>query len=86
MRNSQLTAPQNRRNTAPEILGDNCCQSQQRLVEVGAASQEWILAGEQFFVADAHRDENQRFIVRADGKLSAFVELESAIRASELLL
>ena len=31
------------------------------------------------FVADAHRD-GQRFIVRADEKLTAFLELESAIR------
>jgi hypothetical protein len=30
------------------------------------------------FVADAHRGENQRFIVRADEKLSAFVQMESA--------
>ena len=36
--------------------------------------------GRRIFVADAHRDENQRFIVRADEKLTAFVELESAIR------
>jgi hypothetical protein len=33
------------------------------------------------FVADAHRDDGKRFIVRADEKLAAFVELESAIRA-----
>ena len=33
------------------------------------------------FVADAHRGDGQRFIVRADEKLSAFIELESAIRA-----
>jgi len=32
------------------------------------------------FVADAHRGDGQRFIVRADEKLSAFVELESATR------
>jgi hypothetical protein len=28
---------------------------------------------------DAHRDDGKRFIVRADEKLTAFVELESAI-------
>jgi hypothetical protein len=28
-------------------------------------------------VADAHRDEDQRFIVRADEKLAAFMELDS---------
>jgi hypothetical protein len=36
--------------------------------------------GRTIFVADAHRDD-KRFVVRADEKLTAFVELESAIRA-----
>jgi hypothetical protein len=36
--------------------------------------------GRTIFVADAHRDDGQRFIVHADEKLTAFVELESAIR------
>jgi hypothetical protein len=36
--------------------------------------------GRTTFVADAHRD-GQRFIVRADEKLTAFVELESAVRS-----
>jgi hypothetical protein len=34
------------------------------------------------FVADTHRDDGKRFIVSADEKLTAFVELESAIRAA----
>jgi hypothetical protein len=29
------------------------------------------------WIADAHRDENERFVVQADEKLTAFVELES---------
>jgi len=33
-----------------------------------------------FFVADAHRDDGKRFIVRADEKLTAFMQLESATR------
>jgi len=33
------------------------------------------------FVADAHRGDGQRFIVRADEKLTVFVEMESMIRA-----
>jgi hypothetical protein len=37
--------------------------------------------GRTIFVADTHREENQRFIVRALEKLTAFVELESAVRA-----
>jgi hypothetical protein len=32
------------------------------------------------FVADAHRGDGQRFVVRADEKLRAFVEIEAAIR------
>ncbi len=35
--------------------------------------------GQTIFVADAHRDDGKRFVVRADEKLTAFVELESAI-------
>ena len=31
-------------------------------------------------IADAHRDNGKRFVVRADEKLTAFVELESATR------
>jgi hypothetical protein len=31
------------------------------------------------FVADAHRGDGQRFIVRADEKLTAFLELESQV-------
>jgi hypothetical protein len=46
---------------------------------VGAMSQLWILNGRTIFVADAHRDDGKRFVVRADEKLIAFVELESAI-------
>ena len=33
------------------------------------------------WIADAHRDDGKRFVVRADEKLTAFVELESATRA-----
>ena len=31
-------------------------------------------------IADAHRDDGKRFIVHADEKLTAFLQLESAIR------
>ena len=36
--------------------------------------------GRTILVADAHRGDGQRFIVRVDEKLTAFLELESAIR------
>jgi hypothetical protein len=31
------------------------------------------------WIADAHRDDGKRFVVRADKKLSAFVELERQV-------
>jgi hypothetical protein len=37
--------------------------------------------GRIIWVADAHRDDGKRFVVRAEEKLTAFLELESAIRA-----
>jgi hypothetical protein len=40
--------------------------------------------GRTIWIADAHRDDGKRFVVRADEKLTAFVELESAIRARNL--
>jgi len=43
----------------------------------------WVSAvdcnGRTIWIADAHRDE-KRFVGRADEKLTAFLELESAIR------
>ena len=36
--------------------------------------------GRTIWVADAHRGDGKRFVVRADEKLSAFVELKSTVR------
>jgi hypothetical protein len=36
--------------------------------------------GRTIWIADAHRDDGKRFVVRPDEKLTAFVELESEIR------
>jgi hypothetical protein len=36
--------------------------------------------GRPIYVADAHRGDGKRFVVRADEKLTAFAELESAIQ------
>jgi hypothetical protein len=38
------------------------------------------------WIADAYRDNGKCFVVRADEKLTAFVELESATRASSELV
>jgi hypothetical protein len=36
------------------------------------------------FVADAHRDDGKRFVVHADEKLTAFIEIESVIRRASV--
>ena len=36
--------------------------------------------GQTIFIADAHRDDGKRLVVHADEKLTAFLELESAVR------
>jgi hypothetical protein len=38
--------------------------------------------GRMIWIADAHRDDGKRFVLRADEKLTAFIELESGIRAA----
>ena len=38
--------------------------------------------GRTIWIADAHRDDGKRFVVRADEILTAFLELETAIRAA----
>jgi hypothetical protein len=34
------------------------------------------------WIADAHRDNGKRFVVHAEEKLTAFMELEAAIRTT----
>ena len=45
----------------------------------------WVSAvdsqGQTIWIADAHRDDGKRYVVHADEKLTAFLELEAAIRA-----
>ena len=45
----------------------------------------WVSAldsqGRTIWIVDAHRDDGKHFVVRADEKLTPFLELESAIRA-----
>jgi hypothetical protein len=42
--------------------------------------------GRTIWIVDAHRDDGKRFVVRADEKLTAFLELESAINQSKILV
>jgi hypothetical protein len=39
----------------------------------------WSCVSKTIWIADAHRDNAKRFVVRTDEKLTAFVELEAAI-------
>jgi hypothetical protein len=39
--------------------------------------------GQTAFVADAHRGDGKRFVARTDEKLTAFIELETAIQRVE---
>jgi hypothetical protein len=57
-----------------EIIADNLSKAGWSWGCVSAVES----CGRTMFVVDAHRD-GQRFVVRADEKLTAFVELESAI-------
>jgi hypothetical protein len=60
-----------------EIIADNPEQSRLELgLRVSADYR-----GRTTFVADAHRGDGRRFVLRANEKLTAFVELESAVRA-----
>ena len=38
-----------------------------------------IINGRTIWITDAHRDDGKRFVVRADEKLTAFLELERAV-------
>ena len=38
-------------------------------------------SGRTIWIADAHRDDGKRYVVHADEKLTAFLELELAMRA-----
>jgi hypothetical protein len=58
-----------------EIIADNLSKADWSLGYVSAVDSE----GRTIWIADAHRD-GKRFVVRADEKLTAFVELESASR------
>jgi len=58
-----------------EILADNLSKAGWSLGWVSALDCE----GRTIWIADAHRGDGQRFVVHADEKLTAFLELESAV-------
>jgi hypothetical protein len=60
-----------------EIIADNLSKAGWSLGCVSTIDSN----GRTIWIADAHRDDGKRFVLRADEKLTAFPELESAIRA-----
>jgi hypothetical protein len=40
--------------------------------------------GRTIWIADAHRGDGKRYVVRADEKLTAFLELDSTVRAAKI--
>ncbi len=58
-----------------EIIADNLSKAGWSLGYVSAVDSE----GRTIWIADAHQDDGKRYVVRADEKLSAFVELEAAV-------
>jgi hypothetical protein len=58
-----------------EMIADNLSKP----VGVGATSQPSIPNGRTIWIADAQSGDGKRFIVRADEKLTAFLELQAAV-------
>jgi hypothetical protein len=61
-----------------EVIADNLEKRGWSWGYVSAVDSE----GRTIWIADAHRD-GKRFVVRADEKLTAFVELEAAVRRED---
>jgi hypothetical protein len=61
-----------------EIIADNLKKAGWSLGWVSAVDGN----GRTIWIADAHREDGKRFVVHADDKLTAFLELESAVRAA----
>ena len=62
-----------------EIIADNLSKAGWSWGCVAAVTSEGCI----IWVADAHCDDGKRFVVHADEKLTAFIELQSAIRGAD---
>jgi hypothetical protein len=63
-----------------EIIADNLSKAGWSWGCVSAVDSE----GRTMWIVDAHRSGGKRFVVRSNEKLTAFVELESAIRRASV--
>jgi hypothetical protein len=61
-----------------EVIADNLSKAGWRWGCVSALDSN----GRTIWIADAHRDDGKRFVVRADEKLRAFLELQRVTRES----
>jgi hypothetical protein len=61
-----------------EIIADNLKKAGWSWGYVSAIDSQ----GRTIWIADAHRDNGKRFVARNEEKLTAFLELEAAIRSS----
>jgi hypothetical protein len=73
--------PQANRVSKGGTIGTKIPQSQQKRVEALGWVSTVDSEGRTIWIVDAHGGDGKRFVVRADEVLSAFLELESAIRA-----
>ena len=62
-----------------EIIADNLSKAGWRWGCVSAVDAQ----GRTIWIVDAHRGDKKRFVVRADEKLTVFMELEAAIQSAE---
>jgi len=65
-----------------KLLGNHRRQTQQSRLELGCLATV-DRDGRTIFIVDAHHGDGKRFVVRADEKLTAFRQLESAIHAAK---
>jgi hypothetical protein len=65
-----------------EIIADNLSKAGWSWGCVSAIDSQ----GRTIWILDAHRDDGKRFVVLAEDKLTAFIELESAIRGRSLAI
>ena len=63
-----------------EIIADNLSKAGRSCGDVSALDSH----GRTIWIADAHHDDGKRFVVRADEKLTAVLELELAKRPSKI--
>jgi hypothetical protein len=68
----------NKRDNLREIIADNLSKAGWSWGYVSAVDSE----GRTIWIVDAHRDDGRRFVVHADERLTAFLELERLTRES----